>query len=272
MPTARVGDVSIYYEIHGEGEALVLINGYGASSERWFLQVPHFSQEYRVVTFDNRGTGRSDKPDIPYTMEMMAGDIEGLLVAAGIDVAHIYGISMGGMIAQEFALHYPERVLSLILGCTHCGGIHRIQADAEVRTLLFDMERREQQTPEEHAREALPYLYSQESIDNNPDVIELSIAKALEYITPPHGYVSQAQAIMDFDSYDRLSRIKAPTLVIAGDADRIVPMENSKLLASGIPNAELTILEDRGHCYFIGAAEESDKVVLQFLRRHRRSD
>jgi len=271
MPTVKVNDINIYYETHGEGEALVLIMGYGGSSGQWFRQIPGLSQDYRVVAFDNRGTGRSDKPDIPYTMEMMAGDIAALLEAIDIDAAHIYGVSMGGMIAQEFALGYPEKVISLILGCTNYGGGHSIMPDAEAMALLFDEERMKRLTPEEGARELFPFLCSQEFIDDNPDIVEQFVAKVVEYITPLHSYTRQAEAIMGYDTYDRLPNIKAPTLVIAGDGDRIVPVENSKLLASRIPGAELVILEKMGHGFFIEAADEASKIILDFMRRHGRS-
>ena len=270
MPTVKVGDINIYYETHGEGEALVLIMGYGGHSGWWAPQIPVFSQEYRVVAFDNRGTGRSDKPDIPYTMQMMAGDIAGLLEAIGIDAAHAYGVSMGGMIAQEFALRYPEKVSSLILGCTTCGGTHGIMPDTEAMTVLFDMERMQRLTPEESTRQILPFLCSQEFIDNNPDIIEQFVTAVVEYVTPLHGYTRQGEAIMGHDTYDRLPNIKAPTLVIGGDTDRLVPVENSRLLASRIPDAELVILKDTGHG-FMETAEEANKAVLDFLRRHRRS-
>jgi len=270
MPTVKVDDINIYYETHGEGEPLVLIMGYGGHSGWWAPQIPVFSQEYRVVAFDNRGAGRSDKPDIPYTMEMMAGDIAGLLDAIGIDVAHVYGVSMGGMIAQEFALRYPDRVTSLILGCTNFGGTHQIIPDAEAMTLLFDLERMKQLTPEERARQMLPFVCSQEFIDNNPDIIERFVTIVAEYVTPIHGYQRQGEAIMRHDTYNRLPQIKAPTLVIVGDADRLAPVENSRLLASRIPDAELVILENTGHG-FMETAEEANNKVLDFLRRHRRS-
>jgi 3-oxoadipate enol-lactonase len=269
MSTAKVGDINIYYEIHGEGEPLVLIMGYGSPSGWWFRQVPVYSQEYRVVIFDNRGTGRSNKPDIPYTMEMMAGDVSGLLDAIGVDAAHLWGVSMGGAIAQEFALRYPERVISLILGCTSCGGTHSILPDAEAMTPLFDFERAEQLTPEEQFREVFPLLYSQEFIDNNPDRIEEALARMMEYITPRHGFQRQSEAVMRFDGYDRLPGIKAPTLVIAGDADRVVPVENSRILASRIPGAELVILENMGHGFFNEAFDETNRIILDFLGRHR---
>lgn len=270
MATIKVGDISIYYETHGEGEALVLIMGLGGSSGQWFRQIPGLSREYRVVAFDNRGAGQSDKPDVPYTMQMFAQDVAGLLDALAIDAAHIYGVSMGGMIAQEFALRYPKRVNSLILGCTTCGGRYTTMPDEEAMTLLFDMERMKRLTPEEATRETLPFLCSQEFIDNNPDIVEQFIAKSVEYVTPPHGYMRQSEAIMGHDTYDRLPEIKAPTLVISGTADKLVPLENSRLLASKIPDAELVTVENVGHGFFTEAAEEANKVILDFLKRHPR--
>jgi pimeloyl-ACP methyl ester carboxylesterase len=117
-----------------------MIMGYGGNTGEWFRQIPVLSEKYHVVAFDNRGAGRSDKPDIPYTMQMFAQDTAGLLESLAIDAAHIYGVSMGGMIAQEFTLRYPEKVISLILGCTSCG-THGVIPDEEVVTLLFDTER-----------------------------------------------------------------------------------------------------------------------------------
>jgi 3-oxoadipate enol-lactonase len=271
MPTAKVGDINIYYEIHGEGEALVLIMGYGGNSQWWYMDIPVFSNEYRVIAFDNRGTGRSDKPDIPYTMEMMAGDVAGLLEAIGIDAAHVYGVSMGGMIAQEFALLYPEKVISLVLGCTLSGGSNAIIPDADAMKVLFNMERMQRLTPEEATKEVLPFLFTQEFCDKNTKLIDALIAGMTEYVTPLQTYVRQGEAIMNHDTYDRLPQLKIPTLIIAGNADRLVPVENSKLLASRIPNAELFILENMGHGFNIEAAEEAHKIVLDFLRRHRRS-
>ncbi len=271
MPAAKVGDVNIYYEAHGKGEALVLIMGYGGSSAWWFWQVPVFSRQFRVIAFDNRGTGQSDKPDMPYTMEMMAADVAGLLESIGVGAAHIFGVSMGGMIAQHFALHYPEKVISLVLGCTMCGGPHSIIPDTEAMSALFDMERLQSLTPEEMMRDLLPFLFSQEFIDSNRVFIDQFIAKTTEYVTPLHSYVSQAAAIGERDTYERLPEIKVPTLVIAGDADRLIPVENSRLLASRIPKTELVILKNMGHGFWVEAETEANKVVLDFLRRHRRS-
>jgi 3-oxoadipate enol-lactonase len=270
MSTAKVGDINIYYEIHGKGEPLVLIYGYIGHSGLWFRQIPILSKKYRVIAFDNRGVGRSDKPDIPYTMAMMAGDIAGLLDIMGIDTAHIFGISMGGMIAQHFALNYPQRVISLILGCTTCGGVHSIQPKPESLAALFDFERMKR-NPEEFVRQVMPFCFSQEFINKNPDIVEKRVAKQLEYPTPPHGATRQAAAIMGHDTYELLPEIKLPTLVIAGDNDRLIPVENSRILASRIPKAELVIIKGAGHEFFIEDAEEANKIVLGFLERHKKS-
>jgi len=269
MPMIEVGDINIHYNSHGEGEALVLINGFGSNSHSWFLEVPTFSREFQVITLDNRGTGQSDKPDVPYTMEMLAGDVAGLLNALGVEATHVYGVSMGGMIAQQFTLSYPDMVISLVLGCTNCGGPNTVRPDAEAMTFLFDAERMKRLTPEEGARESLPFLFSQEYIDSNPELMKEVVARRLAEVTPLHTYVRQGQAIMGHDTYDRLPRIRVPTLVIAGTADRLVPVENSRILASRIPNAELVLLENMGHGYLVEAAEEANKAILGFLRRHR---
>jgi 3-oxoadipate enol-lactonase len=270
MSTAKVGDINIYYEIHGKGEPLVLIYGYAADSGLWFRQIPILSKKYQVIVFDNRGVGRSDKPDIPYTMAMMAGDIAGLLDTIGINAAHIFGISMGGMIAQHFALNYPQRVISLILGCTYCGGVHSIQPKPESLAALFDFERMKKMTPEEFVRQIIPFCFSQEFIEKNPDIVEKRVAKSLEYPTPPHGFTRQAMAMMGHDTYELLPKIKLPTLVIAGDNDRLIPVENSRILASRIPKAELLIIKGAGHEFFIEDAEEANKAVLDFLGRHKK--
>ncbi len=268
MPKVKVGDISIYYEEHGRGEPLAFIMGYSGSSEWWFRQVPFFSPKYRVIVFDNRGTGQTDKPDVPYSMEMMADDLVGLLDAVGVDAAHIFGVSMGGMIAQHFALSYPERVISLILGCTTCGGKHGVMPDPKAISTLFDVGRLDEMTLEERGREIPPFIFSQDFINKNATVIEEFGRKMMEHPTPAHGYVRQGQAIMGHDTYDRLPEIAAPTLVIAGDADKLVPVENSRILASRIRNAELVILKHAGHGFNVEAEAEANEAVLDFLRRH----
>ena len=247
-----------------------MIMGYNGDSRVWFRQIPGLSEEYRVVAFDSRGNGRSDKPDVPYTMEIFAHDLAGLLNTLSVDAAHIYGISMGGMIAQEFALRYPDRVISLILGCTSCGGTHSTGLDEETMTFLLDMERMERLTPEEQSREWLPFDFSRDFIDNNPDIVEQYIAMRVECSPPLQSSMRQAEAIMLHDTYERLPQIKAPTLIIAGTGDRLVAVDNSRLLASRIPNAQLVLLEKVGHAFFVEAADKANKIILDFLGQHPR--
>jgi 3-oxoadipate enol-lactonase len=268
MSIAKVGDINLYYEVHGSGEPLVLIMGYGAHGGQWLEIRDKLSKEYRVIVPDNRGTGRSDKPEIPYTTEMMMGDLVGLLDVLGIGVANVFGYSMGGQIAQEFALNYPNRLNSLILAATSCGGPRAVLPAAEDMALLFNPELLNMSV-EEAVRTTLPLTWDKEFVEKNRAVIDRYIATRCEYPTPPQAIKSHQNAIITLNTYDRLPDIKAPTLVIGGTEDRIVPHANSKLLASRIPNAELVIIENATHGVFISdPTDKVSKIVLDFLHRH----
>jgi len=271
MPEAKVGEIKIYYEIHGKGEPLVIIPGLAGTLAYYFRLIPGLAEKYRVIALDHRGSGLSDKPDITYSIQMMADDVVGLLNVLGVDKAHVFGHTLGGMIAQHIALRYPENTISLILVCTSCGGKHALPPDQEYIALIADMHRRSQQTREETIREQLPFLFSQEFIDNSPDLIEYFISLYITYSPPLHGYIRQMEAIFTHDTYDLLDAIKIPTLVIAGGADRLQPVENSRVLASRIPNAELKIMEGMSHFLGIEGAESLNKVILDFLRLHPKS-
>jgi 3-oxoadipate enol-lactonase len=269
MPKAKVGDINLYYEIHGKGEPLVMIMGGTASLEWSYRAIPVFSREYRLILFDNRGAGRSDKPDISYTMEMMTDDLAGLLDAIGIDSAHIQGGSLGGMIAQQFALRYPKRVRSLILACTACGGTHGVtMIDPE---MIRAVERLQGLPLKKRMMETLRLSISQEFIDKKPGLVQEYVAKMIEHPAPLQTMMRHTHAALGHDTYDRLPEIKAPTLVIAGDADRFIPVKNSRILASRIPGAELVILKNMGHMFNLEAEDESNKIMLDFLKRHSKS-
>ncbi|MCJ7515870.1 MAG: alpha/beta hydrolase [Dehalococcoidia bacterium] len=265
MPTVKASDINIYYEIHGEGEPLLMIQGYAQYSGHWTTLIPPFSKEYRVIIFDNRGTGRSDKPEPPYTMKMMAADVKGLLDAIGIDKANIFGVSMGGMIAQEFALSYPDKVINLVLGCTNCGGKQSVAPTPEALAFLFSPELGKLPVAE-RARITTGWLWSKEFIAKHPEAVDAYVDITVKYPTPSQGYAGDGQAIAGHDTYDRLPQIKAPTLVIAGDADRIIPPGNSKILASRIPGAELVMVKNAGHGFT--QSPEAPKAILDFLKRH----
>jgi len=271
MSITKANGINIYYEIHGEGEPLVLIQGYGSNSSSWISQVMVFSRKYKVITFDNRGTGRSDKPDISYTTKTMAEDVKGLLDILDIDAAHICGASMGGLIAQEFAINSPKQVISLILACTHCGGTHAITRGPVSNENLFDEERMKQITERQRMEGQLPFLFSPGFIKTHPNILDNMMAQRLEYPTPLHGYKRQAEAIMHHDTYNRLPQIKAPTLIIHGAADPGVLVANARILSSRIPDAELVILKGLRHAFVAEKPEEVHRIILDFLRRHPRS-
>jgi pimeloyl-ACP methyl ester carboxylesterase len=265
MPTVKANDINIYYEIHGDGEPLLMIQGYSFYSGHWMTLVPELSKKYRAIIFDNRGTGRSDKPEAPYTIKMMAADARGLLDAIGIDKANVFGVSMGGMIAQEFVLNYPDKVINLILGYTTCGGKQSVIPTGEALAFLYNPELMKLPV-EERARQTAPWLWTKEFIDKNPEAVDTLVSFTAKYPTPPHGFTNQGQAMASHDACDRLPQIKAPTLVIAGDADRIIPPENSKIIASRIPGAELVMVKNAGHGFT--QLPEAEKAILDFLKRH----
>jgi 3-oxoadipate enol-lactonase len=264
MPTVKVGDIRIYYEARGRGDPLVLIPGYASDNTSFFRQIPGLAENYRVIAIDNRGTGLSDKPDIPYSMEMMAKDTAGLLDSLGIRKAHFYGISMGGPIAEHVALCYPEMTASLILACAYCGAKHDVKPDQAAIDAIYSM----QGTPEERAMRLLPFLFSQEFISNKMDVIQQFGLLYFKNYPPPHVFKRQQEAIKMVDTYDRLPEIGAPTLVIAGTEDKLVPPENSRILASRIPGAESIALKGVGHFLSVEAPEAANKAIHGFLKRH----
>jgi pimeloyl-ACP methyl ester carboxylesterase len=265
MPTVRVGQINMHCEVLGQGEPLVMIPGLGIGSGTcFFRQIAGLAQEYRVIAIDNRGSGLSDKPDAPYSMEMMADDAAGLLAALGIDRAHIYGISMGGMIAQHLALRHPEAAASLVLACTSSGGRLAEPPDEEYVLSVFNTEG----TAEARLRGRLHFLFTDSFIRSNPGAIEDYVRMHLDSMPPFHTYVRQAEAVIMHDTYDQLPGLGLPTLVIAGEADRTQPVRNSRILASRIPNAELVVMGGLRHFLSIECPEDLNRTMVEFLKRH----
>ena len=265
MPKVRVADIDIYYETRGDGEPLVLIMGLGGGSSMWWRQVAFFSPEYQVTVYDSRGVGRTDKPDMPYSMDLLAGDAAGLLERLGIASAHVYGVSMGGMVAQELALRYPKLVSSLILGATTCGGGHAVMASQQTLQKLFGIMTL---APAEAVKVSTSVTFSAPFIERHPEKINEWLVKGAESPPSPLGFKRQAEAVAGFGTYDRLPQIRVHTLILAGTADQLIPSENSQILASRIPNAELVFFEGAGHGYLWEAEEEANRIVRDFLRQH----
>ncbi len=267
MPQIKSNGINLYYEEHGSGEPLLLIMGFTVSSVGWHWNIPTFAQDFRTIAFDNRGVGRSDKPDVPYSMAMFADDTVGVLNALGVERAHIFGISMGGMIAQEFTLRYPQRVKTLTLGCTSCGGSNTVLSkDPDVLNMLGNIASVDvQQAALAMTKVAVTRWFLQKRMNILLEFNQLSA----QYPTPKHGMVQQMQAIVAHDTYERLPQITVPTLVITGKEDGLVPPENSVTLAQRIPNADLAILSNASHLFNIELPEATTETVKGFIRRRR---
>jgi pimeloyl-ACP methyl ester carboxylesterase len=259
MPYATSSGTRIFWEEAGTGEPLLLIMGLGYSHEMWHRTLPVVSAHYRTILFDNRGVGKSDVPQGAYSIAQMAADAAVVLDAAGIARARVFGISMGGMIAQEFALNYPERVNRLVLGCTACGGPHSVSAERKVLDILMA---RATMTPDEGAEAMVPYIYD---ASTPRERIEEDLAIRRLHYPQATGYMGQVQAILAWSTFDRLAGIRAPTLIIHGETDQLVPPENARILAQHIAGSRLVMLPHASHIFVTDQPEESHREVLAFL-------
>jgi 3-oxoadipate enol-lactonase len=262
VPSARNGDVSLHYESTGAGAPVLLVMGLGMNATGWWRTVPVLAAAgLRVLSFDNRGVGRSGRPAGPYTTAAMADDAAAVLDAAGVDRAHVYGISLGGMIAQEIALRHPDRVERLVLGATTPGGDRAVAAgDA---TLAF-FQRRGQMRAEEAVWASVPYNYAARTRIEHGDRIAQDVQQRLRFPIEPEPYAAQLAAGLGHDAGDRLERIAARTLVVHGDEDVMVPPANGRLLASLIPGAQLLELSGAAHLYLTDEPA-ADARVAGFL-------
>ena len=274
MSTARVGDIEMYYEQHGSGDPLLLVMGLAADSTAWMFQVPDFARRYRTIVFDNRGVGRSSKPSGPYTIHQMADDAAGLLDALDVGRAHVVGVSMGGMIAQELALRHPERVRGLVLACTYpepdadaerqrqfsvqqLGGRISASGETEIDVSTID--------PLAFFQTLLPRVFNQSFIDTElPKLLQI-FGGALQWGFSMEAILGQVEAVMGHKATDRLHRITSPTLVITGDADLLVSPANSDVLARNIPGAKLVKIPGGSHGFNFETPDVFNRTVLDFL-------
>lgn len=271
MPFASSGDTKLYYEVIGQGDPLVLIMGYGHHSLHWGDLPQQFAKNnYQVVTMDNRGVGRSDRVDAPMSIAMMADDVCSVMDAAGLKKASVFGVSMGGLVAQVFALNHADRLFNLVLGCTFPGGTHTVPTDPEGMRILFDYEYLQKMTPEQRSMTVFRFFCSDEFIEANRTSFEYYHRVTTEYPTPLNIFKRQAEAIAGEDTWDRLPSIKAPTMIISGTDDCLVKFKNSELMAKRIPGAELTLLQDKRHGFFIEAIDSTRIFVNGFMKRRSR--
>lgn len=260
MPHVQHAGANIYWEETGRGAPLLLIMGLGATLQWWNRLVPVVSPRFRTILFDNRGVGRSDVPEGPYSIPLMAADAAAVLDAAGEPSAHVCGLSMGGMIAQEFALQYPSRVRSLILGCTAPGGRDAVPAQ---RNVISALGARATMPREAAMRVIAPFIYD---ASTPSDAIEEDFAMRLKTNAPDAGYFAQLAAIRAWPgALSRLGGISAPTLVIHGETDELVPPENGRIVARAIPGARLVTVPHASHMFITDQFERSTAAILSFL-------
>ncbi len=229
MPSIKIKDLNMYYEIHGEGRPMVLIEGLGTDMRPYMKVVERFCQRRKVLIFDNRGVGRTDKPDMPYTMDMMVEDTAGLMEAVGIEKADIVGFSMGGRIAMALALRHPGMVRSLALASTTAKTRRK---DLPSRSKLVKMIR--------------------------------SIRLFGDGQQPYYAFKRQLEVSRHFDCSDQLPRIQVPTLILHGKDDRLVPLSLAEELHAGIKGSEMRVF-DGGHAFFFWDARRFVDAVSEFL-------
>lgn len=260
MPYAQVNDARIYWEEEGAGAAALLINGLGYPGAMWYRLLPYLTDRYRTICVDNRGVGATGVVPGPYSIEMMADDAVAVLDDAGVDVAHVIGASMGGFIAQEVVLRHPERVRSLVLGCTNTNGPGAVPPPPDALEMLTT---RTSLTPREAAELARPFVYAPDTDDAR---VEEDIAVRMRQPTSPEGYTLQLQAVIAHPGTDdRLAQIQVPTLVLQGTIDRLVSPENAAILGAGIPHARVEMLDGASHVFFTDRPEQSGKLIRDFL-------
>ena len=266
MPLAEVADIQLDYERSGSGEPLLLIMGMSGTALHWgepFLA--ELRREFEVIVFDHRGVGASTQLHGAVTIAQMAEDASGLLSAIGIDSAHVLGISMGGMIAQELALAHPGQIRTLTLGCTYCGGEGSALAAPEVMQRLGEaMMSGDRQLALRVAWEI--NVSAQFAADADAYARFLAISEQRAVAVPV--VMAQLQACTAHDTRERLGGLRAPTLVIHGSADQLLPALNGRLIASLIPGSELEMLEDIGHLFFWERPQYAAELIINHSAVH----
>jgi pimeloyl-ACP methyl ester carboxylesterase len=240
-----------------------LIHGATLHSGVFYQQTPEFAPHFRTIVFDNRGAGRTDQPDEPYTMRQLADDTARLMNVLQIRQAAVLGVSMGGMIAQELAINSPERLSCLILACTHFGGKDAIHPPPEMQAAMAagsaaSAEQRQLQ---------LQAAFSDETIERHPELIERVNEIRAVHPMAPHALKRRMQALAAHDTADRLQSIAVPTMVLTGSEDRLVAPANAQMIAGRIPNAVLKELPG-GHVFFIEHPELFNPLVIDFVKTH----
>ena len=272
IPKIKVDDINIYYEIHGKGIPLIFIMGQSG-------HVKHFKssllfrdfemlifKKFKTIIFDNRGIGQTDDGDKQYTIKTLADDVAGLIDTLKFGRVNILGFSMGGMIAQELIIDYPEKVEKAVIGSTHCGRPKYIMPSMELFSGKSPFQ--EGVTPEEVIKSQIPLVYSAGFIKTHPDYIESIIQNYISHPVPLEVHRKQVNAVLRFKSHRRLKNIQVPTLILHGKQDLLVPPQNAEILADLIPGAKIKLFENSGHGLVTEHVEAIMDVIIDFIRTH----
>lgn len=265
MPKIKVNGIDLYYESHGEGVPLVLVAGLGYPLWEWHRMVPLLAERFCVVTFDNRGVGQTDAPAGPYTASLLAADVAGLLDALEIERAVLMGHSMGGFIAQAFALEYPGRLSKLVLCSTNFGGPRHVPVEPDAMKVLTDVS----SDAVTRFKNGLVVSTAPGFAQANPVLIDEWLTWRLSNPVDVTGYRAQLAIGLGLLSEEacfehRLKDINTPTLILFGAEDRVVPPANAVLLAEKIAGSEVKILPGVGHFFPIEAPQEAAQAVIDF--------
>jgi 3-oxoadipate enol-lactonase len=265
VPFAEAADgTRLHYSVSGrrDGEPVLMIQGLGADSRGWLRQRLAFAARHRVIVFDNRGVGRSDRPPGPYDLEVMAADALAVLDAAGVADAHVMGASMGGVISQIIAVRHPERVRSLVLACTAC---RQLPWRRELLTEWAEVAERDGMGG--FTTFAVRWVIGPRSLRRFWPA--LGLVGTLAQNLTPDSFLAQVEAILatDDDLRFALRAIRAPTLVLVGTQDILTPLGDSEEIADLIPGAELAVIGGGAHGFMFEHASAFNRTVLDFLRR-----
>jgi 3-oxoadipate enol-lactonase len=256
-----------------------MLMGLGSDAHGWELQLPAFSARHRVVLVDNRGAGRSGKPPGPYTMGLLADDAAAVLDAAGIARAHVVGISMGGMIAQELVLRHPDRVGALVLAATFARpgaevrdvterGSQAILGESPMAVLARGAADLSKLDVQELFRFLMPLVFTRAWMKDNRAFLQNYFLRSMGYGFSLPAFFGQVSAVMAHDTVERLPSVRAPTLVITGSEDGLIPPHHSDELSRLVPGASLERVAGGSHGFNFERAELFNEAVLDFLRRH----
>ncbi len=266
MPQAKVGEIELSYERAGSGPPLLMIMGMSGTFDHWDAEfLADLRRDFETILYDHRGVGASSRLEGPTTIARLAEDAAGLLSALELESAHVLGISMGGMVAQELALNHPERIRALALGCTYCGGEGSAVASEDVmRRLAEGMMSGDR---ERALRTGWEVNVSPEFAANEEAYArfrEIGMRRAV----PVEVIMEQMRAITEHDTSARLPEIALPTLVIHGTLDQMLPVQNGRMIAGLIPDSHPEIFEGVGHLFFWEQPERSAELVRAHAAVH----